>query len=470
MGAVGSQIVKADVNGHGKLIFEPETPITGAIKFYHGKAREDKQYSINGGAAVTLTGTRDNNAPNSTEEIDLGSITLNKLELWVKTDYSWVMATDPQAANLIAIELDGKVLAVPGRLAKETPYDTKLTVDGSTDLADMTGGTIMTDGTGAPGPYTQTPYKLVTSDVTNAVTGAGLTYQIKGVGSNTGGSTDKATCLATSWNDAGEVLETVTFGQQAAFDEYRAAQIFDFGTAITHSYFTVNHVDSVAFGAEIYGTNDPSAGFTQLLDTKTELKRDDQNYWLDSGDTPYRYIMFMGNFDASGNPRGLIIKNYGLKSTFVPSEIELTFADPNPDLQYFQAGDEVQSGVSVISTGYARGSNTMVVDGGTWVNNNEVWSNLLSAPGGVNNATNAFNGEIGADAGCAVTGETLTFDVTGKGLSGSVKILFNTGNAGEYTITATGTGGTQSDTRTHSALEAAIETPTGTLAHYKQLN
>ena len=29
----------------------------------------------------------------------------------------------------------------------------------------MTGGTIMTDGTGAPGPYTQTPYKLTTTDI-----------------------------------------------------------------------------------------------------------------------------------------------------------------------------------------------------------------------------------------------------------------------------------------------------------------
>ena len=37
-------------------------------------------------------------------------------------------------------------------LTKETPYDTKLTVAGSTDLADMTGAVLMTDGIGAPGP------------------------------------------------------------------------------------------------------------------------------------------------------------------------------------------------------------------------------------------------------------------------------------------------------------------------------
>ena len=51
------------------------------------------------------------------------------------------------------------------KLVKETPYDTTLTVAGPTDLADMTGSVLMTDGTGAPGPYTQTPYKLVTTDI-----------------------------------------------------------------------------------------------------------------------------------------------------------------------------------------------------------------------------------------------------------------------------------------------------------------
>ena len=53
------------------------------------------------------------------------------------------------------------------KLTKETAYDTKLTVDSDKDLADMTGATFMSDGSGAPGPYTQTPYKLVTSEITN---------------------------------------------------------------------------------------------------------------------------------------------------------------------------------------------------------------------------------------------------------------------------------------------------------------
>ena len=110
-------------------------------------------------------------------------------------------------------------------------------------------------------------------------------------------------------------------------------------------------------------------------------------------------------------------------------------------------------------------ANKMTVDGGDWHGTNDwnqdnTWSNQLSAPGGVNGATNAFNGEIGSDAGCVNTGETLTFDVTGEGLTGSVKVLFNTGNAGDYTVTATGSAKTESSTQSLGAVTAAVETPT----------
>ena len=70
---------------------------------------------------------------------------------------------------MYAIRVDGEILIDEGlrdtKLVKETAYDTKLTVAGPKDLADMTGATFMSDGAGAPGPYTQTPYKLVTTDI-----------------------------------------------------------------------------------------------------------------------------------------------------------------------------------------------------------------------------------------------------------------------------------------------------------------
>ena len=75
-------------------------------------------------------------------------------------------------AYIKAIEVDDgtgyKLLVDPSgqdKLTKQTPYDTKLTVAGPKDLADMTNSTFMSDGSGASGPYSQTPYKLVTTDI-----------------------------------------------------------------------------------------------------------------------------------------------------------------------------------------------------------------------------------------------------------------------------------------------------------------
>ena len=63
------------------------------------------------------------------------------------------------------ITVDGGTWTTSDKLTKDIPYDTKLTLAGSTDLADMTGEVFSTDGTGAPGPYTQTPYKLTTTEI-----------------------------------------------------------------------------------------------------------------------------------------------------------------------------------------------------------------------------------------------------------------------------------------------------------------
>ena len=80
----------------------------------------------------------------------------------------WQASTASSYCGLVAIQVDGRTLLNPDvrsfnteRLSKESTYDTKLTVAGPTDLTDsMVGSSIMTNGTGAPGPYSQTPYLL----------------------------------------------------------------------------------------------------------------------------------------------------------------------------------------------------------------------------------------------------------------------------------------------------------------------
>ena len=51
------------------------------------------------------------------------------------------------------------------KLVKVLLGNSTLTLASNKDLADMAGATFMSDGAGAPGPYTQTPYKLVTTDI-----------------------------------------------------------------------------------------------------------------------------------------------------------------------------------------------------------------------------------------------------------------------------------------------------------------
>ena len=102
-----------------------------------------------------------------------------------------------------------------------------------------------------------------------------------------------------------------------------------------------------------------------------------------------------------------------------PNSVALTFADPCPDLQYFQAGDEVQSGVSVISTGYAQGSNTMVVSGGTWggsdtYNTDKIWSASNSGNlSEVTPVTNIFDGTLSTAGGIKTSNAEFYIDNIG---------------------------------------------------------
>ena len=69
------------------------------------------------------------------------------------------------------LKIDGLLLVDTGigngdtKLVKETPYDTTLTVASDKDLADMSGSVFGCSDAYGDGPFTQTPYKLVTSDI-----------------------------------------------------------------------------------------------------------------------------------------------------------------------------------------------------------------------------------------------------------------------------------------------------------------
>ena len=125
---------------------------------------------------------------------------------------------------------------------------------------------------------------------------------------------------------------------------------------------------------------------------------------------------------------------YTLMSSGVSApETILTFESPNPDLQYFEGGDEVQTGVTVISKDTT--ANTMNVNGGTWntTNQSQTWSNLITgSPNG--SGCDGGNGSwecifTGNETGTFYTSgltpaypDTATFDLTSLGQIDSIRI------------------------------------------------
>ena len=108
---------------------------------------------------------------------------------------------------------DGDGSGTPGEqstLVKKTPYDTKLTVAGPKDLAEMTGSAFMSDGSGASGPYSQTPYKLVTTDIESVENLQGYKFKLYKINNTPSNS-------VTNLNDIKPItdatyLETVDYG------------------------------------------------------------------------------------------------------------------------------------------------------------------------------------------------------------------------------------------------------------------
>ena len=89
------------------------------------------------------------------------------------------------------------------------------------------------------------------------------------------------------------------------------------------------------------------------------------------------------------------------------------------------------------------------------------FSSLLTASGsGFRSGNPAAKAFDGTDSN-AVTNDnngTITFNATGLGLSGAVRVRFGTGNAGTYTATFVGSGGTQTDSQSLGASQAGAWT------------
>ena len=297
----------------------------------------------------------------------------SKYQLQMNTDkYYGNIPSDP-AVKVISKDEDANTITVDGgdwagsdgsgtpgeqtTLVKETPYETKLTVDGSTDLADMTGSVLMTDGsTEASGAYTQTPYKLVTTEIesvediiygdpTAPTSSSRSTYEFKdwlagkGVTAITGlwlakNSSNPNQSYTASFGDSKQDMDGIAIG---------SVPIKNFGVVIS----------------EIIG--EPVSGVGSWTDwfagTSRYAQSTASNFYAVKFVSPLNvenlsfvadYITYADDL-AQAHPFGVYDQNGNticLVGTWdVDSTTTLTFpgdVSTNPDLQYFLPGDVVQ--------------------------------------------------------------------------------------------------------------------------------
>ena len=344
-----------------------------------------------------------------------------------------VVSKDPDAVPLPTITVDGGTWTTSDKLSKDTPYETKLTLSGSNDLDDMSGEVFGTTDGGA-GPYTQTPYKLVTTDIESVSYVDTSTYEYKA-------HSQTAALNTLTWDTADLGPESVVSGEQPTTSwgtAYWAFIKFDgpakinwgipaSGTTKTVSYFYSNDGLNWTFDSSYNQSAGNFAG--PFVDSKNSAL-----YWAMSYDSGTNNPLNLNSV-----PTGGLTPDNWYQYTIPDADTILTFpgaVSTNPDLQYFKAGDEVQSGVSVISTGYPA-SNTMVVDGGAWgppvsepgTNQATKWSTSLTS----DNLWKYSGLEFGFDNDLATGANASTgINATERTLSGFEEYFPN--GSGPYTV------------------------------------
>ena len=298
-------------NNSIEVIFNPPIDVTSKVEVAGGSGTGDVGYVIINDVTqseVNFTTNGASNPPTYTTMYN-GSGALSKL--YIKDD---VNPNNANECGFNGIKVDGVLLVNKGtnlygdtKLIKETPYSDKLTVAGPTDLADMTGTAFMSDGTGSPGKYTQTPYKLVTTD-------------FESVEDIPGPDTQRFSIETP--NSVGDPVDvsTLTWTNGAAANQYSNARAyFDFGEN------TTAYVQKGSIYPALW-TSDDGINWTQI-------ENGAQDWLINPHKTTSRYVFMRSSGDG-----------WGVETDFVQTLLTFPGAvSTNPDLQYFKAGDVVQS-------------------------------------------------------------------------------------------------------------------------------
>ena len=210
------------------------------------------------------------------------------------------------------------------KVAKSTVYDTTLTVAGPTDLDDVsfTGQCFMSDGTPVDGPYTQAPYKLVTSKITNV---AGQLLTTSGTAIDVG--------AVESLYDPGKANPYAGVNDSLRVGiNYGGAFRVNFSTPISGNVIVWANWAAGSAGMSLSG--DGGAATVPGVAQDSLLAPYDMG--TVSGMT---YVEIAGT--STTTIWGIVVNGSNIDG----DGVLLTFNDPCPDLKYFKAGDLIGNGV-----------------------------------------------------------------------------------------------------------------------------
>ena len=239
-----------------------------------------------------------------------------------------------------------KVIEINPKTDAITTYDSNtdtLNVNGVTDLLQFADGdaVFMTDGTTNPdGSYKQTGYKLVTSDIESVATSNEIVgWTLSDMNENAG----------VYYNDQTTWSTTLSFSGGTPKQSYIRFVISY--VSVASCTITGDALDAPVV-IDFSNVSDPADGAAATFFPNAA-----------SGDLTVNFAGGTGQTNIIRVNTNTSIEDYNQK--YVPlapalSDVTLTFADPNPDLEYFQAGDVVQAGGlwSTMFTGEFQNPNT----------------------------------------------------------------------------------------------------------------
>ena len=254
-----------------------------------------------------------------------------------------VETTDPVAVTLLSKDTSDPFTmivdaytwdtATQDKLVKETPYDTKLTLEDDTNL-DLLSDVFMTDG--ASTPATQTPYKLTTTDIESVDT---LIYSAGGDNTN---AISASGGLATWDNAFNGLIDSVTNANGAQPNigttmTWSGLIAIPEGSTVTLVYYKqVNQALTISIN------NNPIS--TVVTAGNSDWNTGTVDITAEAG-SAITSISIARDSQGSNSAIGLSGIQIDGKYLVDGESIELTFpgdVSTNPDLQYFLPGDVVQ--------------------------------------------------------------------------------------------------------------------------------